>query len=491
MADLGRAAVRGAGATLLSQGARFALQMAALIVLARLLSPSAFGLVAMVTSAMGVAELIRDFGLSSAAIQAKHLDDAERTNLFWVNVAIGGACALVAAAAAPLIAELYSEPHVRPIVWSLAWLLLVSGMTTQFRAELSRSLRFTSLAVTDVVAQALGIATAITAALLGAGYWSLVGQQIVFVVTTCVLAVGLCRWRPGLPDRSVSIRRFFRFGGGVLGTQVLGYTTNNADNVGLGAVWGAGPLGIYSRAYQLLIVPLNQINTPMTRVVLPVLSRMQDDPAGYQRYIEKAQLIGSYLLATGFGVAAALSQPLVALLFGPRWSAVAPVFAVLALGGIFRGVGLVTYWIFLSRGLSSVQLKLYLVTRPVMIAVILAGLPWGPLGVAAGHSLAFALYWVVSLWYAGRRADVDAARLFRQAVRSLGLVTVPSALLALLGSSLAHRPLVQVLLGGGFAAGYLALVFTVSPRERSELAETRRLLRRPPSAEAPRVPVAD
>ena len=366
-AGLGNVAARGASITLMSQVIRFALQLGSLMVLARLLSPQDFGVVAMVTAITNVMEIVRDFGLSSAAMQAKELNDAERTNLFWVNTGIGTGCALVVTLSAPLIVRMYGTSVVGPIVLALGWLFIVSGVNTQFRAELSRSLRFKALAVTDIAAQAGSIAVAISLAAAGAGYWAVVGQQIALVVLTCTSNVILCKWRPGRPRRSVSIRRFFRFGGSVLGTNVIGYATNNLDNVAIGIYSGSGPLGLYSRAYQLLMVPLTQVNVPMTRVVLPVLSRVQDEDETYARYVSKAQLVGCYMLASGFAIAAGVSVPLVALLFGPKWSGVAPIFAALAIGGIFRGIGQISYWMYLSRGRADAQLKLYLVTRPIMI----------------------------------------------------------------------------------------------------------------------------
>ncbi|MGN6607606.1 MAG: lipopolysaccharide biosynthesis protein [Jatrophihabitans sp.] len=467
--DLGRVAARGAGVTLATQLARFVLQFGSVIVLARLLTPRDFGVVAMVTAITNVMEIVRDFGLSSAAIQAKHLNDAERTNLFWVNTGIGAACALTAAVGTPLVVAIYGTSTVRPIMLALAGLFVVSGINTQFRAELSRSLRFGALAVTDIGAQCGGIAVAIALAAAGAGYWAVVAQQAAAVVITCLSNVVQCRWRPGLPKRSVSIRHFFRFGGGVLGTQVLGYATNNADNVAIGIHSGSGPLGLYSRAYQLLLVPLQQVNAPMTRVVLPVLSRVQDEDAVFSRYLQKAQLLGCYLLASVFAVAAGVSAPLVAVVFGPRWHGVAPIFAALAVGGIFRGIGQISYWMYLARGRAGAQLKLYLVARPVMIAMMIAGLPWGPFGVAVGHSVGFFLYWIVSLWAAGRSVGVDTRPLFAQATRTLLVISAPAGALAYLGSSLVDGTLPRLGLGLALGIGYLALVATFSAPERANL----------------------
>ncbi len=226
------------------------------------------------------------------------------------------------------------------------------------------------------------------------------------------------------------------------------------------------------------MVPINQINDPTSRVILPILSRVHDDPPTYQRYVEKAQHVGTYALGPAFCIAAGLAAPLVAVLFGPKWLGVAPIFVALALGGVFRGVGLVTYLAFLSSGNAGRQFKMYLITRPLMMAMIVAGLPWGPVGVAIGHSAAFALYWVTSLIYLGRVTGLDVRRLFRQAIVALLTISLPAGLLAYGSSQLVDRPLVKIVLGASLAAAYMVGVFAVSPGKRAEVRQVRRLLRR-------------
>ena len=466
--ELSRHAARGASIALGAQGSRFVLQLVSLVVLSRLLTPTDFGLVAMVTAILGVAEILRDFGLSSAAIQAKELSDAERTNLFWSNVGIGAACAVILIALTPVIVRFYDQPALAPIVVALSSLFILNGANAQFRAELSRSLRFKALATTDVAAQAAGVSCAIVAALLGAGPWAIVTQQAVLVVTTLVLNAFQSGWWPGWPRRDVSIRRFFRYGGGLAGMQLLGYVTNNIDNVAIGAVWGSSALGLYSRAYQLLIVPLNQVSDALTRVVLPVLSRVQDDEETYQRYLGRIRLVGYYLFGTSFAIAAGLSVPLVRVMLGPQWGAVAPIFCALAIGGIFRGYSQVTYWIVLSRALTGAQFKIYLVMRPFMIALILGGLPWGPVGVAIGHSIAFVVEWAVSLWWVCRNSGLAFGPLLWAPLRSLLVVSAPAAVIAFLGSRLSSVPILSLLAGTATAALFLAAVLAVSKRERED-----------------------
>jgi O-antigen/teichoic acid export membrane protein len=476
-AGLGAAAAQGAGVTLASQGVRFLLQFGSLIILARLLTPADFGLVAMVTAITGVAEIVRDFGLSTAAIQAKTLSDDERTNLFWVNLGIGGSCAALAAAASPLIEKLYGTAHVASITLALAGLFLVSGANTQFRAELSRDLRFTALATTDILAQLAGVSVAIGMATTGCGYWSIVGQQATFVITTFLSNVRFCRWRPGWYRRGVPIGRFFRFGFGVFGTQVLGYGANNVDNVAIGAVYGAGPLGLYGRAYQLLMVPLQQISTPLLRVVLPVLSRVQDDQPVFLRYVGNAQLVGSHVLGTGFAIAAGLAGPEVAILFGADWSGVAPIFAVLAIGGMFRALMSVPFWIYLALGRTGAQLRMTVITHTLIVVLILAGLHWGPVGVAVGHSVGYLLGWTISLRHVNRTTGLPTLPLFRSAARAVILLSSPAGALAYLGTRLVEGSGWQLLVGLAMAVGWLTIMMTVSPVERRTGASILRIVR--------------
>lgn len=478
LASLADRAAQGAGVTLATQLVRAALQFGSVVVLARLLTPEDFGLLAMVISVIGIADLIRDFGLSSAAIQSRELSEDEKTNLFWANLGLGTACALLALAARPLIVAAYGEPRIGPVVVALAGVFVVSGANTQFRADLARSMRFGRISASDLIAQLCGIAVAVGCARAGLGLWALVAQQLTVAVVALAVNVGNTSWRPGLPRRGVSLARFFRFGGGLLGTQAVAYVTKNVDNVALGAVWGAVPLGLYSRAYQLLMMPLNQINAPMTNVALPVLSRVQHDQRVFQRYLSRAQLVSCYATATVFAVAAGLAVPLVRLLFGPRWQGVAPIFAVLALGGVFRAVAQIAYWIFLARDRTAAQLKQDLVLRPVVIGMILAGLPWGAVGVAAGHSIAFFLYWIATLVYVGRVAEVDVRPLFATATRAIALVSAPCGAAAWLATLLPLPAAAQLLAGLAGAAGYVAAAGAVLPAVRSDLLDVLSFVRR-------------
>ena len=233
----------------------------------------------------------------------------------------------------------------------------------------------------------------------------------------------------------------------------------------------AGPtqLGFYSRAYQLLMAPLNQINAPMTGVALPVLSRVQDDDVRFNSYLTRAQLVACYLTASVFAVSAGVSDPLVTLLFGAVWHPVAAIFAVLAVGGVFRSIQQIAFWTYLARGKTGAQLHMIMVTRPIMIAIILAGLPWGPLGVAVGHSVAYFLFWLVSTIHVGRVTGVDSSSLIRNAILPVLVVSLPAGVLAFAATRLPLEPIAQLGIGVGAALLYFALIALVNRSVRADI----------------------
>lgn len=475
--SLTRAAARGTAVTVGAQGVRFVLQMAALVVLARLLDPTDFGLVAMVAAVIGVAEIVRDFGLSSAAVQAPTLSRDERTNLFWANTGLGTASSLVALALTPLIAAMYDEPLLRQVVPALAGVFLLSGLATQYRADLGRSLRFGALATADVVSHGVGVAVAIALAALGAGFWALVAQQLVTPAVALVMVAVQAGWLPRWWQRGVSIRHFFRFGAHLLGTQLLGYGTKHIDTVAIGVALGAAPVGFYSRAYQLVMTPLNQVNTPLTRVALPVLSRVHEDPERFAGAVRRTQLVGCYVTATMLAVVAGLATPIVDVVLGAGWEPVAPILAVLAVGGVFRSVSQLSYWMFVASGRPAAQLRLDRWAQPLMMATIVLGVVWGAIGVAVAHAVAYACYWVVGLVVAGRATGVPARPLLVKGVAAVGLTGVPAGLAAWACSLLFDTPWASLAAGLAGAAVALGLVVLLVRPVRTDVLVLRDIAR--------------
>lgn len=417
--SLGRMAAGGALVTMGGQLAKIAVQFGGVILLARLLTPRDYGLVTMVLAIVGVGEVLRDFGLSSAAIQARHLSRGQRDNLFWINTAIGLVLALVVFLMAGRIAAFYGEPLLRGLAQAIALTFLLNGLTTQYRAHLTRELRFKRLTAAEVGGQLAGLAVAVVLALAGYGYWALVVQQIVQAAMILAVMVAAARWLPGLPKRDAEVRSFLRFGGNVMASQLLAWFSNNVGQILIGNRLGAAPLGLYNRAFALVAMPLTQLNAPATSVALPVLSRLQGDPARYAAFLLRGQAALMHFLIAVFAFACAQAEPLIVLTLGARWAEAVPMFQALAVGAVFQSAGYAAYWVFMSKGLTASQLRYAVISRTLVIACIASGAQWGALGVAMGYAVGSALSWPLALWWLGRISDAPVRGMAGNGVRAI------------------------------------------------------------------------
>ena len=440
-------AARGAAITVVGQVSRVVIQLVGLVVLARLLSPKDYGLFAMVVAIIGVGEVFRDFGLSSAAVQARVLTTQQRTNLFWVNSAIGLTLTLVTLLAAQPIAHFYGEPQLVSLASLLSVTFLANGLATQFRADLNRRLRFGWLVAADVTSQIVGLAFGIGGALAGWGFYSLAAMQISQTVVALLVAAFACGWVPGPPRRGVPMRSFYRYGLGLVAAQLLGYGAKSADSIIIGATLGATPLGLYSRAFQLLSLPF-QVQAPAGRIALPLLARVQDDPERFGARLVRAQGVLLHLTALSIAVPAAVAPPLFSLVLGSEWGAAAPVFRALALGGFATVASYACYWVFLSKGLTGSMFRFSLWARPLTIAALLIGSHWGMYGVATAYSAVSLTLWPLNYWWLGRHTSLPIRALLSNGLRVMVLYGGSAAASILCAPFGYDQPLwIQVLFG--------------------------------------------
>ena len=475
---LGARAARGAAVTLGAQGAKVLVQVASVVVLARLLTPHDYGLIAMVVAIIGVGEIFRDFGLSSAAIQAKTLSRNQRGNLFWINTAIGVVLAAAVYASAGLLALVYGEDELVAIAQTLSLTFLFNGLATQYRADLIRNLRFASLARADVAAPVVALGAAIIAAVSDLGYWTLVVQQLTQALVLLVMLAAAARWLPGLPRRGVPMRGLLKFGWNLVASQLVGYISNNLDSVLIGLRFGAGPLGIYNRAFQLLMTPLGQIRSPLTTVALPVLTRLADDDRRFGNYVAGGQLALGYSVVAALGIVVGTAEPLTLLFLGEPWVGVAPILRLLAVAGIFQILAFVGYWVYVSRGLTGDLLRYSLVSAAIKVTCILVGSLWGVIGIAAGYALAPALSWPISFWWLSRRTTIPIRRLYAGAFRIVTMVIVASAASVATASALEGWGIVgQVLIACAVQTAVYGTAAWTVPHIRRDLASVLAMIR--------------
>lgn len=462
--SLSAVAARGASYTIIGQLVRMVTMLLGTVALARLLAPEDFGLVAVVLSLVAFGELVRDFGLSTAAARAVHLTRGQQSNLFWINSVIGIVLAIISWLMAGAVAIVFSQPQLEGIVKWISLIFLANGVSTQFRAEINRQLNFKRLAVVDTlpVMGGLFVALLFILGLSQQNYWALVVQQLSTAILGLALSVLLAKWMPGFPDTKASVRGLLSFSVGLFGTQSVAYFTRNLDNLTLSYFWGPTSLGIYSRAYQLLMVPINQMSAPLTRVTVPILTRVVGEKERFLGYLSTGQIVGGVGIGLLYGVLFGLADPIVLIVFGEQWVEITPVFQALAVGGVFRALNQITFWIFLAKGATGAQFKFFLVSQPLIIACMLAGLPWGALGVAIGHSVGYALNWTISFWWCGRVTSTPMKGLYAAGAKSILIFTFPLGLIGIVVTQLVANSWASIGVALSASAIYLAVVWCVS-----------------------------
>jgi O-antigen/teichoic acid export membrane protein len=415
--DLGGRSARGGVVTLTAQIFKFLLSTATAILLARLLVPEDYGLIGMVAILVGFLGMFQYLGLSTATVKWPELTHEQVSTLFWVNLGLSAAIMSLTMASAPLVAWFYKEPRLLGITCGYAVTMLVTGFAIQHEALLMRQMRFGAVAVIEVTAMGAGLTVAIVAAWYGAGYWALVINQFVLALVTVVGAWTACGWRPSLPRLTAGgagIRSMLSYGGGLTGFSIMSYFARNIDNALIGKFWGAYQLGIYSRAYQILLMPMAQINNPLMAVAVPALSRLSDSPARYRaaylKILEKIAMI----TMPGVVFMIATSDWLVLFLLGPQWKDTGRIFMLLGVAAIMQPVTRSALWLFTTQGRSGEMFVWGALGAVIAVASILAGLPWGATGVAASYAVTdLCVSTPLMFWYVGRRGPVRVGDFYR------------------------------------------------------------------------------
>jgi PST family polysaccharide transporter len=474
--DLKGRSVRGGLLTLSAQGTGFLLQSVSIVVLARLLTPSDFGLVAMVTAVTGLGQSFADFGLSEATIQREEVSHEQVTALFWINVGIGLMLTLIMVALAPLLVWIYHEPRLRKITFVISLTFLIGGLRVQHNALLKRQMRFLSLAIRDVIAYALAVSVAITLAWRGAGYWAIVAFPMTLNSAQMVISWLLVRWIPGPPRRGNRVRSMVSFGSNVAASYLLTAVNRSADSVLIGWYCGAHLLGLYSRAYNLLMLPVRQLSPPASSVAVPAFSRLQNDPERFARYYLRGANLMLWVTTPVFGFLFVAARPVILLVLGHQWGEAAPVFQILVISALGQLLFELNLWLFVGRGEPTRLLKLLLIVSPIIICSFAIGLPFGIKGVAlAGSLVLVAMFpWILKYTFRGTQLTLRGLGRAILCPIALSLAGIASAKLAL--HVIVPRGIVSQLLvaGLGFAAAY-ALAALVRP-VREEAMSLRKLL---------------
>jgi len=370
-----------------SQVGRQGTQLVTTIILARLLSPSDFGLVGMAMVVIAFIGIFKDLGTSAAIIQRKEFSEDLLSSIFWVNVGFGTLAMIILFFGAPLSGLFYHEPRVDAILRVLSLTFFISGLSILQQALLERSLAFHTLAKVEISAVGCGAIVGIGMAFSGFGVWSLVFQSLTTVSVTTILLWIFSTWRPKWIFHWNEVKAVSSYSLNLTGFSVFNYFARNADYLLIGRYLGAQDLGYYILAYRILLFPLQNISSVIGRVMFPVYSSIQDDNIRFAKaYLKVATTIALISFPMILGILA-LASPFVLTIFGVKWQPVILLIMIFAPVGLLQSVGTTTGSIYTAKGRTDWMFRWGIGSGLFVIIASIIGLHWGIIGVATAYAI--------------------------------------------------------------------------------------------------------
>jgi PST family polysaccharide transporter len=383
--------LRGIGWSAASQAAQLLMGMLISVILARLLTPSDFGLIAMVLVFSNFVAIFSGFGLTSAIVQKKEISDEALSSTFWINVGLGALLTLVLAASAPLIATFYSEPRLTPLVVFISTTFFIASLGNVQNGLLMRRMNFKAIAIIGICAIGFSGPIAIFLAFSGYGVWSLAWYTVLNASFYVLFLSIYARWVPHFLLGLQHIKGLMGFGANLTGWSFVNYFALNMDNLLVGRFLGSAALGFYNLSYNLLLFPTSNISVVVGRVMFPALSKIQHDKQLVREaYVRANRYIGAVTFPLMIWVLVTAPQ-LVRVVYGPKWIPVIPLIQIFALAGLEQSIGTNVQWIFLSQGRTDMMFKLGIVTTAIVVISFVVGLRGGVEGVIIAYTVAIYL----------------------------------------------------------------------------------------------------
>ncbi len=379
---------------------KVALSLLQVAVLARLLAPSDFGLMALVTAVIAFAQIFSDMGISNAIIHHQKISQEALSSLYWLNVLASAALMLLLMLLGPFIAMWYQEPKMQTILTAVATTFLIVALSQQLRIIAEKKLLFPQLAIIELTASLLGFLVSVTIAYAGGGVYALVAGMLVSVIATTVLSWWILAdgWRPLWRLRLDEVREFLSFGAYTIGFSLTNTINMQADVLIGGRVLGTSSLGVYTLPKQLSLRLAMMINPIVTRVGMPLMARIQNDRSLLKSIYLKTLLMTASVNFPLYFMITIFSQEIVAIVFGDQWNESVPILRILALWALVRSTGNPVGSLLFALGRAKLMFWWSFCQMLFWIPIFWVGAKFGIHGLAISLLFSMVLT-VVPLWY--------------------------------------------------------------------------------------------
>jgi O-antigen/teichoic acid export membrane protein len=361
---------------------RQAVNFVVLMIMARLLTPADFGIVALVSFFAGISIVFVQGGLSQALIQRQQTTREEESAVFWWNLGGSALFAGFLILISPWVAAFYGYPIIQPLMIVAAAQIMFAALGAVQTALLTRALRFDRLTISGAVASVCSGAIGIGAALAGWGLWALAFQLASLALISSLVLWFVCDWRPVLHFRFSTIRSMFGFGIYLSLSSALDVLYTQGFALIIGKLHGVSDLGLYNRAHSTQALPSNILSSMVARTAFPLFSTRSEDDAALRRGVRMANSLAMIVNLPAMLGLAMLSDLVIVSLFGPQWRGSAPLLAILAIGGILLPLHVINLQVLLARAQSRRFFQLELIKKAVGLAFVLVGSIFGVTGLA-------------------------------------------------------------------------------------------------------------
>jgi len=435
---IGQIALQGGLKMFLSQGVKLVVQIASIIVLARLVTPEDFGLVAFLTSIFAFIGLLSEFGLTMAIVQKEQIQEKDLNTLFRISAGIGMILLLCIGVAGLLTSQISGDARYQWIFGIFATMFFFKSLSTVPQGLIRRRMQFGFLSLQEAGAFLFGALAAVAIATQGRGILALMSFQFIPGLLMCASSWLFAGWRP---QRSVdSIQEassYFSFGGAFTFVEIANTVCKHIDNLLIGKVWGMELLGQYSRAYALMLAPLNQVMGPIGSVLIPSFSRIHQNKTEFRKLTMGLFVSFLGLTAPAAAFLITCSNPIVNLLLGPGWDQAQKIFWWFGFAVFCKPLGCHIYWIFVSCGQMKQMMRWTFINMILTVSAIFIGLPYGPIRVAALFSISeMVLQIPLAIFFLGKTKLIPAEKWYKNYILGLGLLGGSYCILQLIQNKL-------------------------------------------------------
>lgn len=380
------------------------------IILARLLSPEDYGILAMPLVFLAVAQCFIDSGFSAALIRKPTLTEEDLSTAFYFNIGVGVVCYSALFLASPLIADFYHTPILADLLKVTALATLFNPLCAVQQALLTRRIDFKTQAVISLSAAVISGVAGLVMAYSGFGVWSLVCQQVGGYAIRTIMLWLLGRWRPKKKWSRESFRYLWGFGNKMLGAGLLDTTYNNIYPLVIGKFFSANDLGNYTRAQQFSTLPSSNLTGVLQRVTLPVLSSIQNEDERLAKNYRRILRLSAFLIFPLMLMLSALADPLIRILLTDKWEGCIILLQIMCFSMMWYPIHAINLNLLTVKGRSDLFFRLEIIKKTIGVCVMCFTIPQGIIWMVGGGIVISMISLIINTYYTGKLIRVGYLR---------------------------------------------------------------------------------